>query len=905
MNSFQVVNFSFLLISIIFSSFHFPTTATDSKVTKIGVIIDSNSPIGRQQEIAIQIAAQNLNQTSANHKLLAYFKNSSADPLQAAHAAEELVQVNNVEVIIGVDTWQETVLVAEICNRAKIPVLSFAAAATEAPLAQLQWPFLVQMGSDFSTQMRCVGEIIRSYKWKKVVAVYEEDTAGTGRTMLARLSDVLHGSGSETEHRLVFPPVSSIDDRNGFVLRKMTELVGIQSRVFVVLHSSLSLAISLFDAASELGFMGKDSVWILSSSVSTALSSSNSSIISLAKGAIGVEDYYSDDSVPFREFKSEFQPRFHLRYPNQEESRPGIHALLAFDSVNVVAKALKANTPQSSLLQNILSTNFTGLTGNISFEKRELMQPPVFKIINFIGKTYDELGFWSPEFGFSDTIGVVTNSGGNIKEVLGDLVRWPGKPGRVPKGWAMPTDISPLKIGIPANTSFEKFVKINYIGDVKEYKGFCIEIFEEVLKIIQENYMLPYEFHPFKGTYDALVENLINETFDAIVGDITILANRSKYVEFTQPFAESGLSMVVQSKGKVDQGWLFVRPFSKEMWLVTALVMIYTTLIVWFLERQSNPEFGGPLKSQISTALWFTFCSLFFTQREKIQSNYSRIVVALWLFVVFVVTSSYQASLTSMLTVPRLTPDITDVESLLKTGKPVGCDGDSFVYNYLKDVLKFSPTNIKNIKSQYDYPAAFRSGNISAAFLELPYLKVFLKENNGYMVPGPTYRFGGLGFAFSKGSPIVDDVSEAILIISENGKLKSLEEKWFNSNCSITSQTEIGNDSLGPESFWGLYLISIVISTISFLLFLIMVHFKTYVSFERISENIGNWTRCFQIFRGRGLVYPGEHPTLVSVPRLRQWSGREWELVSPSEVMNGEMSMSTSTPEIEISVLNK
>ncbi|XP_047324118.1 glutamate receptor 2.7-like [Impatiens glandulifera] len=602
----------FLLLSIILLSFNEFATADDSNVTRIGVIIDAHSPNGRQQEIAIKIAAQSFNQSSDFHKLFIHFKNSTADPLQAARAAEELIQTDHAEVIIGMDSWQEATLVAEIGNRAQIPVLSFAAAATEAHLAQLQWPFLVQMGSDFSGQMKCIGEIIRSYNWKKLIVVYQEDTGGTGRTMLARLSDALQGSGSEIEHRLVFPPLVSIEDPNGFVLKKMTELIGKQSRVFVVLQASLSLVIHLFEAANELGFIGKDSVWIISGSVSSTLRSSNTSIITLAKGVIGIEDYYPDDSAPFREFKSKFQPQFHLQYPNEEDSIPGIHALRAFDSVNVIANALKTKT---KLLENILSSNFTGLTGNITFENRELVHPSVFKIINFIGKTTDELGFWSPDFGFKGIEGVM-NNGNNMKEVLVDVVKWPGKPKGVPKGWAMPTNQRRLKIGVPANTSFEKFVKIILKEDKQEYTGFCIEFFEEAIQIIEKNYSLPYEFLPFIGTYDALIDNLINKTFDAIVGDITILANRSKYVEFTQPFAESGLSMMVPVKGEGNRGWLFVKPFNKKMWLVTALVMIYTTLIVWFLERQSNPEFGGPWKNQISTALWFTFCTLFFSQSK-------------------------------------------------------------------------------------------------------------------------------------------------------------------------------------------------------------------------------------------------------------------------------------------------
>ena len=105
------------------------------------------------------------------------------------------------------------------------------------------------------------------------------------------------------------------------------------------------------------------------------------------------------------------------------------------------------------------------------------------------------------------------------------------------------------------------------------------------------------------------------KTFDAIVGDVTILANRSDKVEFTQPYAESGLSMIVPAKSK-ESAWMFMKPFTKEMWLVTGAILIYTMFIVWFLEHHTNPEFKGPWKNQMGTALWFTFSSLYFAHSK-------------------------------------------------------------------------------------------------------------------------------------------------------------------------------------------------------------------------------------------------------------------------------------------------
>lgn len=108
------------------------------------------------------------------------------------------------------------------------------------------------------------------------------------------------------------------------------------------------------------------------------------------------------------------------------------------------------------------------------------------------------------------------------------------------------------------------------------------------------------------------------QTYDAMVGDVTILADRSKKVEFTQPYAESGLVMILQVRPEEPhKAWMFLKPFTREMWVVTAAILVYTIVIVWFVDPQSNnPAFRGPWKSQLGTALWFTFSSLFFAHSK-------------------------------------------------------------------------------------------------------------------------------------------------------------------------------------------------------------------------------------------------------------------------------------------------
>lgn len=105
------------------------------------------------------------------------------------------------------------------------------------------------------------------------------------------------------------------------------------------------------------------------------------------------------------------------------------------------------------------------------------------------------------------------------------------------------------------------------------------------------------------------------QTYDGVVGDITILAERLQYVDFTVPYAESGLSMIVTEKSQ-ESAWMFVKPFTWQLWVATGAILIYTMTVVWYLEKDDNQEFQGTWKKQISTSFLFTFSSLFFAHSE-------------------------------------------------------------------------------------------------------------------------------------------------------------------------------------------------------------------------------------------------------------------------------------------------
>ncbi|GAB4831351.1 hypothetical protein Ancab_005362 [Ancistrocladus abbreviatus] len=187
-----------------------------------------------------------------------------------------------------------------------------------------------------------------------------------------------------------------------------------------------------------------------------AASAVNSTVISSMEGVLGIKTHYSETSREFNFFYYRFWKEFRTAYPEEWNSQPGIHALQAFDAITAITMAIEhlgAETGSSTkLLETILSSKFDGLSSKISFQGGELQCNPVFRVINVVGKGHKELDFWSAENHFFERLGDETGR---------RVVTWPGDTNEVPKGWALPTNAKPLRIGVPGKASFEKSVRVD------------------------------------------------------------------------------------------------------------------------------------------------------------------------------------------------------------------------------------------------------------------------------------------------------------------------------------------------------------------------------------------------------------------------------------------------------------
>ncbi|KAK4859601.1 hypothetical protein QYF36_008424 [Acer negundo] len=91
-----------------------------------------------------------------------------------------------------------------------------------------------------------------------------------------------------------------------------------------------------------------------------------------------------------------------------------------------------------------------------------------------------------------------------------------------------------------------------------------IQVFEAIVN--HPPYHLPYVLVPFYGSYDDMVEQIFYKSLDAAVGDTETRVDRYQYAEFSQPYVESGLVMIVLVKpDNSKETLLFMKTFTTKM----------------------------------------------------------------------------------------------------------------------------------------------------------------------------------------------------------------------------------------------------------------------------------------------------------------------------------------------------
>ncbi|KAK7404912.1 hypothetical protein VNO78_05962 [Psophocarpus tetragonolobus] len=850
-----------------FSPTSVSTVSSGPKVVKFGALFTADSVIGRSALPAILAAVEDVKSSTSilpGIDLQVILLNTNCSPFLGTMEALQLME-NDVVAVVGPLSSGVARVISHIVNELHVPLLSFG--ATDPTLSALQYPYFVRTTQNDYFQMFAVADLVDYYRWREVIAIYVDDD--NGRNGISVLGDALSKKRAKITYKAAFPPGAT----EGDISDLLNEVNLMESRVYV-LHVNPENGLAIFSIAKRLRMMDSGYVWIATDWLPSVLDSADppdTDTMDLLQGVVAFRHH-----IPDTDLKNTFLSRLKSQRHKKNISFNS-YALYAYDSVWLAARALDAylneggNISFSSdpklhdingsmlqlaslrtfdggpqFLQTVLSMNFTGLSGRIEFDMDKNLVHPAYDILNIGGSGSRRIGYWSNHSGLSvitpETLYVKKSSSTYTmsNKKLYDVI-WPGEVTITPRGWVFPNNGQPLRIAVPNRVSYKDFVA--KAKNPPGVQGFCIDVFEAALNLLP--YPVPRQYILYGNgernpNYNELVEHVAQNKFDAAVGDVTIVTNRTRIVDFTQPFMPSGLVVLVPLVEKKSSPWSFHEPFTAQMWGVTAAFFLFVGTVVWILEHRLNPEFRGSPRKQLITVFWFSLSTMFFSHRENTVSGLGRLVLIIWLFVVLIINSSYTASLTSILTVQQLSSQIEGIDSLISSTQPIGIQDGSFARKYLIDDLNIAESRIVTLKNMEDYIDALQrgpsGGGVAAVVDELPYIEILMSNTAcKFRTVGQEFTKSGWGFAFQRDSPLAVDLSTAILQLSENGDLQKIHDKWLHKKECATNAVD--SNKLALTSFWGLFLICGIACAIALIVFFARI-FCQYNKFSPEAEKI-------------------------------------------------------------------
>uniref|UniRef100_A0A8C3ISP5 Glutamate receptor ionotropic, NMDA 2A n=1 Tax=Chrysemys picta bellii TaxID=8478 RepID=A0A8C3ISP5_CHRPI len=359
-------------------------------------------------------------------------------------------------------------------------------------------------------------------------------------------------------------------------------------------------------------------------------------------------------------------------------------------------------------------------------------------------------------------------------------------------------DMDPLTETCVKNTvPCRKFVKINNSTNEgtnikKCCKGFCIDILKKLsrtVKFTYDLYLVTNGKHGKKvnNVWNGMIGEVVYQRAVMAVGSLTINEERSEVVDFSVPFVETGISvMVSRSNGTVSPS-AFLAPH--------------------------GPSFT------IGKAVWLLW-GLVFNNSVPVQNpkgTTSKIMVSVWAFFAVIFLASYTANLAAFMIQEEFVDQVTglsdkkfqrphDYSPPFRFGTvPNGSTERNIRNNYPDMHLYMTKYNQKGVE---DALVSLKTGKLDAFIYDAAVLNYKAGRDEGckLVTIGSGYIFAttGYGIALQKGSPWKRQIDLALLQFVGDGEMEELETLWLTGICH-NEKNEVMSSQLDIDNMAGVF----------------------------------------------------------------------------------------------------
>ncbi|XP_064623668.1 glutamate receptor ionotropic, kainate 2-like isoform X3 [Lineus longissimus] len=304
------------------------------------------------------------------------------------------------------------------------------------------------------------------------------------------------------------------------------------------------------------------------------------------------------------------------------------------------------------------------------------------------------------------------------------------------------------------------------------------------------------------------------------VSPLIISTEREAVVDFTKPFKQCDMNVLIARPDKKYNLLQFLTPLHWTVWILMAVAVIVLSIVLTMIDKfNPNDEFDAEQpRFSYSESLWFFSASLVQAGTESTPQVLSaRILSSFWWFFSLIIISSYTANMAAFLTMSQISTPINGVLSLgdqneVRYGTATGSRTADFFHRSSRETfrnmwLAMSAGNMventavavqKVVKGDY------------AFIWDAPVNDFIATQNCRTMAVGGPFQQQGYGIGLPMGATYRDVLTIAILKLNENGILQKLDEKyWGASKCALLEDAATNTDTaeLEIQNVGGIFII--------------------------------------------------------------------------------------------------
>ncbi|CAK1585204.1 unnamed protein product [Parnassius mnemosyne] len=380
----------------------------------------------------------------------------------------------------------------------------------------------------------------------------------------------------------------------------------------------------------------------------------------------------------------------------------------------------------------------------------------------------------------------------------------------------------------------------------KGFKGYCIDLIEEIRKIVKFDYEITLSPDGNFGTMDengnwnGIIKELMEKRADIGLTSLSVMAERENVIDFTVPYYDLvGITIMMSLPKTPTSLFKFLTVLENDVWLSIMGAYFFTSFLMWAFDKWSPYSYQNNREKYkddeekreftLKECLWFCMTSLTPQGGGEAPKNLSgRLLAATWWLFGFIIIASYTANLAAFLTVSRLDTPIESLDDLSKQYKiqyaPVNGSSAMSYFERMANIegrfyeiwkamsLNDSLSEVERAKlAVWEYPVSDKYSKMWQAMKEaglpnsieeaIQRVRDSRTSSDGFawlgdatdvryqvltscdlQMVGDEFSRKPYAIAVQQGSPLKDQFNNAILQLLNKRELEKLKENWWNKN---------------------------------------------------------------------------------------------------------------------------